>query len=78
MVPPCPAVDLGNSITYGNMKQWITQRNLFNLFNLFQRDHAKVLNLLTHFDFESVSSHMTNDRYIFIPSYTHFFVLSQL
>ena len=40
------------------MKQWITQNNLFE-----HHDHATVLSLLTHFDFELVSSHMTQAHF---------------
>ena len=54
MVPPCAAIKLGHSVTYGNhMKQWITQNNNFE-----QHDHATKLSLFTHFDIESLSSHM--------------------
>ena len=44
------------------MKQRVKQNNLFK-----QHDHATVLSLLAHFDFDgSVSSHMTYHRYIWI------------
>ena len=39
------------------MKQWIWRNNIFE-----QPDHTTVLSILTHFDFESVSSYMTKEN----------------
>ena len=56
------------------MKQWITQNNLYE-----QNDHTIVLGLLTDFNFESVSSHMTLAYFLKLAiPIIHLFALSQV